>query len=135
AQTVEIPGRVQSHRQRRVQPGLGALFGRRQCHAAGSARRFRAGRKSSSDPPRPAVCGAPGGGTGPFATGYRAMIKAWRAAATAAALALLAFVAGCNGAPETEESAPPVVMAVTAARVRVIPMRQTMRLLGTTVAM
>jgi membrane fusion protein, multidrug efflux system len=63
------------------------------------------------------------------------MIKAWRAAATAAALALLAFVAGCNGAPETEESAPPVVMAVTAARVRVIPMRQTMRLLGTTVAM
>jgi membrane fusion protein (multidrug efflux system) len=61
------------------------------------------------------------------------------ALAAAASLSVLLMLAGCRqGGPSSEDSseAPAaVVMAVTAARVRVAPMRQELRLLGTTVAM
>jgi membrane fusion protein (multidrug efflux system) len=67
------------------------------------------------------------------------MNRQWRPAAIAILFALFIFAAGCgNGAPQSEEGAesqPPATMAVTAARVRVIPMRRVLRLLGTTVAM
>jgi membrane fusion protein, multidrug efflux system len=52
---------------------------------------------------------------------------------------ILAILAGCGeggpSSPESPQTQPPVVMLVTAAKVRVAPMRQELRLLGTTVAM
>jgi multidrug efflux pump subunit AcrA (membrane-fusion protein) len=57
----------------------------------------------------------------------------------AAAVSLLLALTGCNkGASleegESQEEQPPAVMSVTAARVRVAPMRQELRMLGTTAA-
>ncbi|HEY2104186.1 MAG TPA: efflux RND transporter periplasmic adaptor subunit [Candidatus Binataceae bacterium] len=55
-------------------------------------------------------------------------------AAALFALALAGCKAGSSGA-ESQEEQPPVVMAVTAAKVRIAPMREEFRLLGTTAAM
>jgi multidrug efflux pump subunit AcrA (membrane-fusion protein) len=67
------------------------------------------------------------------------MNRKWRPAAIAIVFALSILVTGCGGgAPQSEENAesqPEAIMAVTAAPVRVIAMRQELRLLGTTVAM
>jgi multidrug efflux pump subunit AcrA (membrane-fusion protein) len=59
-----------------------------------------------------------------------------RSLAAVGAIVLVACLSGCGNAPSApqEEAPPPVIMSVTAAAVRVIPMRQELRLLGTTVA-
>ncbi len=67
------------------------------------------------------------------------MIRTLRLGALAAAAVLI--VAGCGGGGSSPDDsaesqpAPTVVMSVTAARVRIAPMRAELRLLGTTVAM
>jgi membrane fusion protein (multidrug efflux system) len=67
------------------------------------------------------------------------LIRTLRLGALAAAAVLI--VAGCGGGGSSPEDsaesqpAPPVVMSVTAARVRIASMRAEIRLLGTTVAM
>jgi multidrug efflux pump subunit AcrA (membrane-fusion protein) len=59
-----------------------------------------------------------------------------RLAAIAAVVSLLLVLTGCNQNPssdeESQEQLPPPVMAVTAAMVRIAPMREELRLLGTT---
>jgi membrane fusion protein, multidrug efflux system len=59
-----------------------------------------------------------------------------RLAAIAAAVSLLLVLTGCNQSPssdeESQEEVPLPVMAVTAAKVRIAPMREELRLLGTT---
>ncbi|HEV3111370.1 MAG TPA: efflux RND transporter periplasmic adaptor subunit [Candidatus Binataceae bacterium] len=66
------------------------------------------------------------------------MMRRLRLTAIATALALALTFAGCGkggSSGDTQEEAPPVVMSVTAAKVRIAPMRQEFHLLGTTVAM
>ncbi len=62
------------------------------------------------------------------------MTRARRLAALVPVVLLLNLPACRSGPSAPQENAPPVIMSVTAAKVRVIPMRQQLRLLGTTVA-
>ncbi len=66
----------------------------------------------------------------------RSYLRALRAVALMLAIAIL--IAACRGAPSDEEASPEAsapTLAVSAAKVATAPMRQTLRLLGTTVAM
>jgi RND family efflux transporter MFP subunit len=66
------------------------------------------------------------------------MTRALRLAALLAVVLLL-IPAGCGGGPpvsqENTDAQPPVIMSVSAAQVRILPMRQVLHLLGTTEAM
>jgi len=74
-------------------------------------------------------------------TARNSRLGAAAAVAMVGVLSLVLILAGCGGGGSTPDDsaesqpAPPVVMAVTAARVRIAPMRAELRLLGTTVAM
>jgi multidrug efflux pump subunit AcrA (membrane-fusion protein) len=67
------------------------------------------------------------------------MRQGLRLSALGAAVALLMAAAGCGKGgslpQDSQEEQPPVVMSVTAATVRMAPMREELRLLGTTAAM
>ncbi len=67
------------------------------------------------------------------------MMRRLQLTAIAAAIAVVLTLAGCgkggSSPADSQDEQPPVVMSVTAAEVRIAPMREELHLLGTTVAM